>query len=243
MNDYKSKILSHKLAEENMEDALSYMIELLGGKPYSPSELEKYSFAVMGWIHRIGNCFKALEHTRVYMRHFRSNKWYREAGIVQANYINYHYIKYATTVVTIVDVCLILTNDTFRLGNPERLCYPENIIKNSWVTSSNVDKSLNKLSKIVEAWREPRNLFIHRGYEIYREVLTALEGLELAREKGGLKQKLPPQKIKSLYKLELSKIFNEFDEVETPLFDAVTELLSRLLPVYTSWRKKLQKPP
>jgi len=243
MNNYSSKILDHELAEENRKDALLYMEKLLGGKPYSPSELEKYSFVVMGWIHKISNCFKALEYTRVYMRHFRSNKWYREAGIVQGNYINYHYIKYAITVVTIVDVCLILTNDTFRLGNPERLCYPENITKNFWITSSKVDKSLNKLSKTVEPWREPRNLFIHRGYEINRDVLTALEGLELMHEKGKLKQKLPSQKVKSLYQSELSKIFSEFDEVETPLFNAVIELLSKLLPVYISWRKKLKTPP
>jgi hypothetical protein len=242
MKDYSLKILSHELAEENRKDALPYMAKLLGDRPYLPSELEKYSFAVMGGIHRIGNCFKALEHTRVYLQHFRSNKWYREAGIVRANYINYHYIKYAITVVTIVDVSLILTNDTFRLGNPERLCHTENITRNSWVTSSKVDKSLNKLSKIVEPWREPRNLFIHRGYEIYRDKLTALEEYELLREKGVLKQKFPSQKVKSLYQSELSKIFNEFDQVEPPLFNAVIEFLSKLLPVYLSWHKKLKKP-
>jgi hypothetical protein len=243
MDDYVLQILNHKFAEENRKDALPYMMELLGEKSYSPSELEKYSFSVMGWMQRLRNCFKDLEHTRVYMSHFRSNKWYREAEIVQGNYINYHYVKYAITVVTIMDVSLILTNDTFRLGNPERLCYPDNIIRNSWVISSNVHNALNKLSRIVEPWREPRNLFIHRGWEIYRDVLTALEGYELTREKGLLDKIVPSHRIKFLYKSELSKIFKEFDQVETPLFDAVIELLSRLLPIYKSWRKKLQTPP
>jgi hypothetical protein len=95
----------------------------------------------------------------------------------------------------------------------------------------------------VEPWREPRNLFIHRGWEIYRDVLTALEGYELTREKGLLDKIVPSHRIKFLYKSELSKIFKEFDQVETPLFDAVIELLSRLLPIYKSWRKKLQTPP
>ena len=177
------------------------------------------------------------------MSHFRSNKWYREAGIVQGNYINYHYIKYAITVVTIMDVSLILTNDTFRLGNPERLCYLDNIIRNSWVISSNVDKALNKLTKIVEPWREPRNLFIHRGWEIYRENLTALGMYELLKEKGKLDKMVSSRRVKTLYKSELAEIFKEFDQVETPLFDAVTELLSRLLPIYKSWREKLQTLP
>jgi hypothetical protein len=243
MKDYSLKILNHELVVENRKDALPYMEGLLGEKSYKPSELEKYSFSIMGWIHRLSNCFKSLEHTRVYMSHFRSNKWYREAEIVQSNYINYHYVKYVITVVTIMDVSLILTNEVFRLGNPERLCNLDNIIKNSWVISSNIDKVLNKLTKMVEPWREPRNLFIHRGWEIYREVLTALEGLELMQEKGMLDTNVPSHRIKFLYKSELSKIYKEFDKVEPPLFDAVIELLSRLLPIYKSWREKLQNPP
>ena len=127
MNTYSFKILGHELAEESRKDAMPYMTELFSEKSYSPSELEEYAFTVMGWIHRLLNCFKALEHTRVYISHFRSNKWYREAGIVQSSYINYHYVKYAITIVTIMDVSLILTNDTLRLGNPERLCYLDSI--------------------------------------------------------------------------------------------------------------------
>jgi len=243
MNDSFFELLSHEFAEESSKDALPYMLELIKGEPYSPSELEKYSFSVMGWIHRIRNCFKSLEHTRVYMRRFRSNKWYREAGIVRGNYINYHYVKYAITVVTIMDVCLILTNDTFRLGNPERFCSLDNIMRNSWVISSKVDKALNKLSRIVEPWREPRNLFIHRGWEMYREMLTALEGYELSLEKGILDKEVPLRRVKALYESELSDIFQEFDQVEKPLSDAVIELLSKLLPIYKSWRKKLQMSP
>jgi len=240
MNAYPSELLNHEFSEENRKDAFNYMMAILKGEPYSPSELEKYSLSVMGWTHRIRNSFKSLEHTKVYMRHFRSNKWYREAEIVRGNYINYHYIKYAITVVTIMDICLILTNDTFRLGNPERFCYLDTIMRNSWVISSKVDKALNKLSKIVEPWREPRNLFIHRGWEIYREKLTALEGYELSLEKGILDEKIPLRKIKTLYAAELSEIFKEFEQVEKPLLEAVTELLSELLPIYKSWRKKLQ---
>ena len=142
-----------------------------------------------------------------------------------------------------MDVSLILTNDTFRLGNPERLCSLDNIMRNSWVISSNVDKQLNKLARIVEPWREPRNLFIHRGWNIYRELLTALEGYELLREKGMLDEMLSSHRVKSLYKSELSKLFQEFDQAETPLFDAAIELLSSLLPIYVSWRKKLQMSP
>ena len=196
----------------------------------------------MSWIQRLRNCFTALEHARVYMEHFRSNKWYREAEIVQGNYINYHYVRYTITVVTIMDVSLILTNHTFRLGNPERLCSLDNITRNSWVISTNVGEALNKLSRIVEPWREPRNLFIHRGWEIYRELLTALEEYELTQDKGllDLDKVVSSHRVKSLYKSELLEIFKEFDEVEPPLSEAVIELLSELLPIYESQRNRLQ---
>jgi hypothetical protein len=243
MNNYSSIILDHEFAEENREDALPYLEKLLEGKSYSPSELEKYSFSIMGWMHRILGSFTGLDHTRVYLRHFRSNKWYKEAGIVQGNYINYHYTKYTTTVITIMDICLILTNDTFRLENPEKLCNIDNIAGNSWVISSNVSKTLNKLNKIVKPWREPRNLFVHRGWQMYRSKLTALEEYELSHEKIKPELRISSQKIKSLYQSELLKIFNEFDEVEPPLFNAVIELLSKLLPIYISWREKLKNPP
>ena len=65
MNDYVSKILSHDFTRENFKDLFPYLEQLLEEKPYSPSELEKYSFSVMGWIQRLRNCFRDLEHTRV----------------------------------------------------------------------------------------------------------------------------------------------------------------------------------
>ena len=241
MNDYSSQILFHEFSEEFRKDALPYIMRVIEEEPYSPSELESYSFSIMGWVHRISNCFKALEHTRVYIRHFRTNKWYKEAGIVQSNYINYHYIKYAITVVTIMDVAVILTNETLRLGIPEKQCSFDNIIKNSWVISSDVDKSLNKMRSIVEPWREPRNLFVHRGWELYRDVLTALEEYELSREKGIFPQEISSYRVKLLYKTELSKIFEEFDQVEIPLFNAVMEFLSKLLPIYKVQRNRLKQ--
>jgi len=239
MKNYRLKFITNELFKESVIDSNQYITALIENEPYSPSGLEKYSFTVMGWIQRLSNCFKDLEHTRVYMSHFRSNKWYKEAGITQSNCINYHYVKYATTVVTISDVCLILTNDICRLGNPERLCYLENITRNSWIVSSKIDKSLNKIMKAIEPWREPRNLFIHRGWEMYREALTMLDAYELLQGKGIFNRSAHPQRIKTLYKSELSKIFKEFDSIEAPLFNAVIELMSKLLPVYKSWRKKL----
>lgn len=242
MNKLSLQILNHEFFEELLGDLKTYLKESLGDKVYTPSEFEQYSLSVFKRAMRIEDCFKTLEHAKAYLSHFRTNKRYKEAGIMQVNHINYHYFHYAITVVTIMDVALILTNDTFRLGNPEKLCYFENIVKNSWLRSSNVDKLLNNLRSIVEPWREPRNIFVHRGEKLDRELLTALEGYDILHEKKDkLVTMISSSDVKRLYKFELSKIYKEFEQTENPLFNAISELLSQLIPIYSFWRNKLKQ--
>jgi len=208
----------------------------------SLSELEQYSKSLFIWAMRIRDCFETLEHVGVYLHpSFRINRRYREAGIGLNHYINYHYFNYATTVVRIMDVALILTNTTFRLGNPEKLCRLDYIIENSWVRSTGVDKFLKKLNAIVEPWREPRNLFIHRGKTLNRKSMHMLEAFELLiREDPSIKF-ISTSDTKRLYKSELSKIYKEFEKTEQPLFKSTSELLSQLLPIYRFWRRMLQE--
>ena len=206
----------------------------------TPSEFEEYLISVFLWSMRIVDCFKMLEDARVYLSHFRSTKWCLEAGIGRIDHMNYHYFNYAITIVRIMDVALILTNNTFRLGNPTKLCRLENIIKNSWVRSEGVDILLRRLNSVVEPWREPRNLFVHRGKTLDRRSMHILETLEfLSRE--NLLTNISSSDTKPLYKPEISRIFTEFAQTKAPLFNATSNLLSGLLPIYRFWRKILQQ--
>lgn len=188
---------------------------------------------------RIKECFATLEQARVYLSSYRTNKRYKEAGIGRSHYINYHYFNYAITAVRIMDVALILTNNTFRLGNPDKLCRIENIAENSWVRSTGVAKLLKKLNSIVEPWREPRNLFVHRGQTLDTKLLYLLEAYDLLSERGESISGISPTDTKSWYQLEVSRISKEFEQTEKPLFNATNDLLSGLLPIYRFWRKML----
>jgi len=187
-----------------------------------------------------------LEHARAYIGHFRSNKHYAEAGIGRSHHINYHYFNYAITTVRIMDVALILTNTTFRLGNPERLCRLDNINENYWVCSAGIDELLKKLNAAVEPWREPRNLFVHRGETLDisgqrqdSKMLFVLGAVDLLGEDNESVTRIPRIDTRFLYRSVVSGIFKEFNQTEKPLLDATSELLSGLLPIYRFWRKML----
>jgi hypothetical protein len=251
MNRLSSQIENHEFIKELSHDQIPTIEKLEEGKgskrgqmvpsSYTLSELEQYSKSLFIWSMRIRDCFETLEHAEVYLGSFRTNKRYKEAGIGRSHYINYHYFNYAITVTKVRDIALILTDKTFRLGNPERLCRLENIIENSWVRSTSVDESLKKLNSIVERWREPRNLFIHRGKTLKRESMYMLEAFEfLLREDPAIKF-ISPSDVKLLYKSELLKVYKELEETEQPLFKSTSELLSQLLPIYRFWRRILQE--
>jgi hypothetical protein len=241
MNKISSQIENHQFVDELMNDLKPVIKKLHQNGEYTLSEFEQYLLSVFKWIMRIRDCFEALDYARVYLKYFSTNKRHEKAGIGRSRHINYHYFNYAITVVKIMDVALILTNKTFRLGNPERLCRFDSIIENSWVRSAGIDKPLKELNSLVEPWREPRNLFIHRGETLSSKSLHLLEAYDLLISTSEPITIFSPSEAKLLYKLEVSKIYKEFEQTEVPLLSATSELLSELLPIYRFWRKTLQE--
>jgi hypothetical protein len=238
-----SQIEHHQFVEEVVKDITLIFKKSNGDKDYILSEFEQYSMSIFKWAMRIRGCFETLEHARAYLSHFRTNKWYKEAGIGRSDYINYHYFNYAVTVVKAVDVALILTDRTFRLGNPERFCRVEAVSENLWVKSAGVNKLLKELDTIVNPWREPRHLFVHRGETIDREPMHLLEAYDFLMEEDALPIEDMPSRAKYLYQSEVSRISEEFKETEKSLFKAISELFAGLLPIYKFWRKLLEQTP
>ena len=144
-----------------------------------------------------------------------------------------------------MDVALILTDTTFRLGNPERLCRLDYINENRWMRSTGIDELPKKLNSVVEPWREPRNLFVHRGQTLdisgQRQDSKKLYLLEMDDLLSRLdsSKTLPHHYVQSLYRSVVSGIFKEFDQTEKQLLDATSELLSGILPIYKFWHKML----
>ncbi|MBA7691313.1 hypothetical protein ES703_99856 [subsurface metagenome] len=244
MNSFSSQMEHHQFIREIVDKQVRPLVDKLHhDDSYSLSELEEYSKALFKWTMAIRACFETLEHARAYLGHFRSYKWYKEAGIGRSHYINYHYYNYAITVVKIMDIALILTDRTFRLGNPAKLCRLENIVENSWVRYRGIDKSLKKLESIVKSWREPRNLFVHRGETRDSRLLNLLGAWDTIIMSGELVPSILRSVTRRWYSKEVSEIFKEFEQTETPLFEATSDLLSQLLPIYRFWHDILKQIP
>jgi hypothetical protein len=212
-------------------------------EPEELSELEQYLISVFRWTARLADSFRRLEHVRAYLAHFRILKQYNETGIKRMDYIKYHYSNHAVILLGIFDLALILTNSVFRLGIPERQCRPEIVIENSWVRRRGIDKSLRELNSAVEHLREPRNVFIHRGYPRDTEDLSCLTGVEIFLKADNSSTIMSPSRVRPAYervfKQERLRILDELDKQEEPVFNISMELLTGLHPVYKGWKKSL----
>ncbi|MCK4331853.1 MAG: hypothetical protein KAW81_04755 [Dehalococcoidia bacterium] len=216
----------HRELEELERSGRLQFVETPQQPTYQPtgfSRFDRYVTSVFEYISRLEKSFRRLEHIRAYLAHFRILKQYKGAGVNLAEYVQYHYSNHAITLVGICDLALILTNNTFCLGFPPRQCRQEIITENYWVCKAKVDEVLKRLNSTVEPLREPRNLFVHRGFPrsspriIY---LDMSENLGVGRP----------------YKAEISRIIGKLKEEEEPVFGATIELLSGLHPVYKFWK-------
>lgn len=254
MEKYNEQMLSHPFFAEICDDLqllnerLSPKMptspeEFLHGRPPALSESEDYVVSVFLWTARLADSFERLKHIRAYLSHFRILKRYRESGINRTDYIKYHYSNHAVTLLGVLDIALILTNHVFRLGHPEKQCRSKIIIQNAWVRSRGIDKILRQLDSAVEPLREPRHLFIHRGYPRDSEPLWYLRGFEILRSIDSTLEVDSSSKIISLsevgtrYKTEILRILDELSEQEKPVFNTCKELLAALHPVYKNWKR------
>lgn len=254
MEKYNEQMLSHPFFAEICDDLQllnerlppkmpKSLEEHLHGKPPALSESEYYVVSVFLWTSTLADSFKRLEHIRAYLAYFRLLKQYREIGINRANYIRYHYSNHAVTLLGIFDIALILTNNVFRLGLPERQCRPETVTHNRWVRSRGIDKILQEFDSALEPLRGPRHMSIHRGYPRDSEPLWYLRGFEILRsidsplEVDSSSKIISLSEVGTMYKAEILRILDELSEQEKPVFNTCKELLAALHPVYNSWKK------
>jgi len=233
------QIFYHHFGKETLDD----IQPILRKEPEELSELEQYLVSVFRRTVRLADSLRRLEQVRAYLAHFRILKQYKESGINRADYIKYHYSNHAVILLGIFDLALILTNNVFKLGIPERQCRSEIIIQNSWIHSRGIDKILQELNSAVEPLRQPRNIFIHRGYPRDSEPLSDLTGLEIFLKADNSSIIIPPSRVKPVYervfKKERSRIIRELGEQEDLVTKPLMKLLDKLHPVYKFWKRIL----
>jgi len=241
MERHSEQIFKHPFYKEAFNDSKSVLGQLLDPnvQPVKRSEAERYFWSVLFYMTMLRHSFHRLEQIRTYLTHFRILKQYKEASITRATYIEYHRTNHAIILVGISDIALILTSNVLRLGLPERQCRSEIITQNRWVRNSGIGKILQELNSAVEPLREPRHLYLHRGYPRDSELLYYLRGMEIISRADTSSKMVSPSLTERMYRAQVSRILSEIGGQEEPVFNAATELLTGLHPVYKSCKQKM----
>ena len=82
--------------------------------------------------------------------------------ITRLDSIVYHIESHLIRVTMVADRSLQLVNVMFRLGLPERECRMSTVAKNQHVLRTPVAESLKSLDKLLNPYREQRNIVVHR---------------------------------------------------------------------------------
>jgi len=238
MNKLNLQLENHQFFQAINHDQVTIFKKYQHDTAFSDfTQIDQYTLTLFKWLMRVWDCFQTLEHAGTYLAYFKNNKRYEEAEIGRIQHFNYHYFNYAITVVRIVDIMLILTNHTLRLGNPDELCRFDNISKNSWVRSAGLERILKKLNDLVKPWREPRNLFIHRGVKMDSSPLHHVEAWDLViKRDASIAHTISASQIKRMYTTEVAVALKKFKQTDNQVFNIVKEVFSQLLPVYNFWR-------
>jgi len=218
-------------------------IRQLHGRPLT--EAEFYDTTAFRHAHALLNCVCRLENIRKFIGNFPSPRMYEKRGISRYIWIEYHYSNYVVTLVTLGDLCLVLINTVFRLGNPEKLCKADIIKNNDWVKRAGVSKKLQSLEKIIERHRSIRTLFIHRGkppelHEIFgSDVLDYLKLVDFVHLHA--EPIIDRRTLNLAYRGEISKICDEMDAEILKVKKAMWPVLDSILPIYESSATALRK--
>ncbi len=213
----------------------------------SPIELAPKEFYCTSVFERSLNLINSLERiafTIDFLKRFPSPKTYEKQGINRFDWLEYHYSYFVITYVSLYEISLILVNSVYRLGIADRFCNNSTIRKNSWVKDTDVDNILKELDNIIQPYRHPRNLHVHRGelpdikekadYDFW-DIIQLLEFSNQISE--------PIVERKILQDAYASQTFfltrNLTKEIEN-VQDIVSKLLTSLLPIYKKKSTKLQ---
>jgi hypothetical protein len=175
------------------------------------------------------------------------------AGLDRHTWIEYHYSYYVVTLVSLADIALILTNSVFRLGNRERDCRPDLIIRNWWVAGTSAKESLENLTKVIRPYKEGRNRHVHQGRpQAIAEVMGSklLDQLKLFSfvDRAG-KPVVASAILEKGYALEIPKISGRLDLESAEIKGRIVTVLDALFPVYKlkseelheKWRQVIEK--
>ncbi len=225
----------HKLDEKYLEE-VEKTSEVRFENLLEADENEYYNANVFKKIMNIISSFDRLEQAHIFIKRFRQSKLFLKQNITQDIWIEYHYSIHLLTIVSIMDLALILTNEVYRIGLREKDCNYDTILKNYWIKDSQVAIVLKDLDKKVQNYRNPRNTLVHHGESpklnkiLKSNLYDRLKLITFAQHYS--EDYNPPINLDYVYSMEVRDLLrilqNECKSIEA----LILNLFDALLPVY-----------
>lgn len=202
-----------------------------------------YYYDVFYYSSSLLEAIRKMKDAETYLLRFPQPRTYEKHGLTEDRWVEYHYSNCVTTIVGLYDIALILTNIVFRLGIPPRQCKDDIILRNEWVERTQVKLALDRLNKLVQPFREPRNLHLHQGKmpRLKRNEFDMLKTISLAQRHSPQSFPLASREVVDLaYDEESSAIRSNLETKREEFQRAILGLFDALLPIYEAHAKLLQ---
>lgn len=225
----------HKIDEKYLEE-----VEKTGEVRFenliAADENEFYNANVFKKVINIISSFDRLEQVQIFIKRFRQSKAFLKQDITQDVWIEYHYSIHLLTIVSFMDLALILTNEVYRIGLREKDCNHDTIIKNYWVKNTRVEKALKDLEKLVQNNRNPRNTLIHHGESpklhkvLKSDLYDKLKLMTFAQHHS--EDYDSPINLDRAYSMEVRDLLRILQDECKSIETLILNLFDALLPVY-----------
>lgn len=149
------------------------------GEPKRPLNLqEKYLEQVCLAAVEVIQINRQLSHAQVLLAGYRARPETVRRRLNRFEYVVFGIENHLLRTTALLDRCLILTNQVFRLGNNPPYCRERIILGNAFVRGTPTADKLRELSRHVESRRAPRNIVAHRSQHTTPE-LSHIEGVHI----------------------------------------------------------------
>lgn len=134
------------------------------------------------------NTLNTLEDIEIYIRNFPFDRRFERQGITKSRYIKYHVEVYYLKINTVLDQLVLLLNEVYCLGIPEKKCNLDLISSIKSMKDKETIKEIKRLNHAFSDIKELRNLSVHRG--IFGDTeLSSIDSLEYIINNTPVKQR------------------------------------------------------
>jgi len=244
-------VFKHLTEQEKQSYYLGYKSE------HSFTPEMTYHHNVFYYLSSIIHTVERIEQVPIYIRRFPNSKFFAERNITLHKWVNYHYTNFLIMSVSLYDIALLLTNELFMLGIEPRFCNENTVAKHKLVKKTSVKSSLDSLARAINEYRDPRNLFVHRGCPPsmgFMDDLESLVYLQQAEKELGIEETMSdaamnllsnPFILKDLYKMERRKFVKQVEQRIDMFIELLSNLFDAQQPIYDSmsnyWRTQKTK--